>query len=101
MVVLDLQQVQAAWEALRECVQAIAGQVQVHQFAHLPEGIAVQPGACQLVVAEVELCQCVEQCQVVAANLGNQVVEQHEGLGSAGEAPGDTLQQVVVHVEGV
>lgn len=101
LVVLDLQQVQAAGETLREGVQAVARQVQDLQVTHLPEGVTVQPGACQLVVAEVELGQRVEQRQVVAADLGDQVVEQHQGLGPAGEAPGDSLQQVVVHVEGV
>lgn len=101
LVVLDLQQLQAAGETLREGVQAIARQVKVLQVTHLPEGFAVQPGTCQLVVAEVELGQCVEQHKVVAADLGDQVVEQHQSLGPAGEAPGDSLQQVVVHVEGV
>lgn len=58
-------------------------------------------GTGQLVVTEVEFSQGVQQGQVVSANFGNRVVKQHYGLGSSGQAPGNTLQQIVVHVESV
>lgn len=61
----------------------------------------MQLGANEAVVAEVELGQGVKHHQVIASDLVDAVVKQHKGLGSAGETPGDTLQLVVVHVEGV
>lgn len=58
-------------------------------------------GGGQLVVAEVELRQVVQQGQVVAADFRDVVVEQHEGLGPSWQASGNALQQIVVHVKSV
>lgn len=58
-------------------------------------------GGRQLVVAEVKLRQGEEKRQVVPADLGYRVVEEHQRFSSSRQASGNALQQVVVHVESV
>ena len=101
LVVLDPEHLQAARQAQWHRLERVARQVQRLQHPQLAEGVPVQLAVGQPVVTEVELDERVEKNQVVAADLGDGVVQDHEGLGAPREAPGNALQQVVVHVQGV
>ncbi len=101
LIVLHLQNLEALGKTQRQRLQLVSRQIQGLQNAHLPEGLSVELGAGEAVVAEVELCQGVERDQIVASDLVDEVVEQHEGLGAARKATGNPLQKVVVHVDGV
>lgn len=101
VVVLDLQDVQAAWQAQWEGLESVPGQVQLLQESELPEGLAVQLGVGEFVVAQVEFRQGEEQSQVVTTNFRDLVVEQHQDLGPARKTSGNSLQKVVVHVQRV
>lgn len=101
LIVLHLQNLEALGKTQRQRLQLVSRQIQGLQDAELPEGLSVELGAGEAVVAEVELCQGVERDQIVASDLVDEVVEQHEGLGAARKATGNPLQKVVVHVDGV
>lgn len=91
LIVLHLQNVQALGKPHGKRLQPVPRQVQGLQKPEFPEGVSVELGAGEAVVAEVELRQRVKRDQVVASDLADEVVEEHEGLGSPGEAAGYSL----------
>lgn len=72
-------------------MQLVPRQIQRLQNPELPEGFSVQFGAGEAVVTEVELSEGVKRDQIVASDLTDEVVKQHEGLGSTGKAAGNSL----------
>lgn len=101
VVFLKIEDLKTEGQPSRQPCKLVAGNVQRLQTPQLTEGQAVDVGAVESVVAEIELDQSIGASKVMQPNVCDLVVQQHKGSNPPGQPWWDAFQPVVVHVKRV